>query len=311
MDTSPDWECIVVGAGPAGLSAALYLARFRRRILVLHDGRSRALRIPRTRNAPGFPDGVTGPDLVTRMRTHCTGYGAEVREAEVSDATRTPTGFALTAADGRRFHARAVVLATGVHMNEIALPRAVHEAAIAAGVLRYCPICDGIEHADTRICVLGSDRHGAAEALFLRQFSDDVTLIPCHHAGLDGDAHAILSRRGVRVLATPVVRYAPSDTRFDIHVEGRTDPHRFDVVYPALGAHQRTELAAMLGVGIDANGCTDARSPFGTEVPGVFCAGDIVEGLDQISVAMGHGAIAATRAHNWLRAQDGHTLPER
>lgn len=305
------WECIVVGAGPAGLSAALYLARFRRRVLVLHDGMSRAMRIPLTRNAPGFPEGIAGPDLVGRMLDHCRRYGARVREAEVVEASAKEGGFQLRTADGAHHRSRALVLATGLHMGQIPLPHDVHEAAIAAGVLRYCPICDGIEHTGTRIGVLGSDRHGAAEALFLRQFSDQVVLLPCQYAGLDADAHAQLTSAGIRVLAAPVVRYAPLEDRFDLYVEGRDEPQTFDVVYPALGSQHRNELARMLGIAIDAQGCTDVRSPFGTEVPGVFCAGDLVDGLDQISVAMGHGAVAATRAHNWLRAQDGHVLPDR
>lgn len=308
MDKNEIQDCIVVGAGPAGLSAALYLARFQRRVRVLHDGTSRALRIPHTRNAPGFPDGIGGPDLVTRMLHHCQRYGADVRLAEVLDATRDGDVFVLSAADGTRHIGRALVLATGTRMHEVALPRAVHEAAIQAGVLRYCPICDAIEHAGARIGVLGSGRHGAAEALFLRHFSAQVTLIACETAALEADVHARLSAAGVRVLAAPSARFAPSASGFDIYVEGREMPHTFDVVYAALGARQRTELAAMLGVARNADGCVDAGAPFGTSVPGVFCAGDIVEGLDQISVAMGHGAIAATRAHNWLRACDGQTL---
>ena len=307
--TSEPWECIVVGAGPAGLSAALYLARFRRRVLVLHDGMSRAMRIPLTRNAPGFPEGIAGPDLVGRMLEHCERYGAQVREAEVVEARRHEGTFGLRTADGVVHHGRALVLATGLHMGQIPLPHEEHEAAIAAGVLRYCPICDGIEHADTRIAVLGSDRHGAAEALFLRQFSEQVALLPCQYAGLDADAHAQLTAAGIRVLAAPVVRYAPQADRFDLYLEGRDEPHTFDVVYPALGSQHRNELAQMLGIAIDAHGCTNVASPLGTEVPGAFCAGDIVDGLDQISVAMGHGAVAATRAHNWLRAEDGHVLP--
>lgn len=294
------WECLIVGAGPAGLSAALYMARFRRSVLVLHDGKSRALRIPRTHNVPGFPDGVEGPLLVERMGGHARRYGTQVRQAEVTVA-RHDGVFELETAEGGRFQGRALILATGLHLNQPPLPHAEHEAAIRAGVLRYCPVCDGFEHAGQRIAVLGCDASGAAEALFLRQFSDDVTLVPMDMPELDDRQRQELAEAGVVVESRPVARLAPGDRRFRIHLEGADEPESFGVVYPALGTRQRTELAAMLGLQLDEAGAVDAHAPLGTAVPGLYCAGDIVDGLDQISVAMGHGAVAATRAHNWLR----------
>lgn len=304
------WECVVVGAGPGGLSAALYMARFRRRVLVVHDGRSRALRIPRTHNVPGFPDGVEGPALIERMAGHARRYGAEVMEAEVV-AVRHDEDFALETADGRLLRAESLVLAPGLHLNEPPLPHAEHEAAIRAGVLRYCPICDGFEHSGERIAVLGCDSAGAGEALFLRQYSDDVTLLPMDMPELTAAQRRELAEAGVTVEARPVAALRPRDDRFEVHLEGEPDPMVFGVVYPALGTRQRTELAAMLGVPLDEAGAVDAHAPLGTPVAGLYCAGDIVDGLDQISVAMGHGAVAATRAHNWLRARDGETLRNR
>ena len=294
------WECIVVGAGPAGLSAALYMARFRRRVLVLHDGKSRALRIPETHNVPGFPDGVEGPALIERMGGHARRYGARVREAEVT-GVRHDDAFVLETADGERIAGQALVLATGLHLNEPPLPHTEHEAAIRAGVLRYCPICDGFEHSGQRIAVLGCDASGASEALFLRQYSDDVTLVPMDMPELDDAQRRELADAGVAVESRPVARLMPRGDCFEIQLEGAAEPVSFGVVYPALGTRQRTELAAMLGVPLDAAGAVDAHAPLGTTVPGHYCAGDIVDGLDQISVAMGHGAVAATRAHNWLR----------
>lgn len=294
------WECVVVGAGPAGLSAALYMARFRRRVLVVHDGKSRALRIPKTHNVPGFPDGVEGSGLIERMGGHARRYGAQVRDAEITAASHDGV-FVLETAEGDRIQSQALILATGLYLNEPPLPHAEHEAAIRAGVLRYCPICDGFEHTGQRIAVLGCDTSGAAEALFLRQYSDDVTLLPMDMPELDAEQRQRLAGAGVVVEVRPVARLVPRDDAFEIHLEGASQPQVFGVVYPALGTRQRTELAAMLGLRLDDAGAVDAHAPLGTAVPGLYCAGDIVDGLDQISVAMGHGAVAATRAHNWLR----------
>jgi thioredoxin reductase (NADPH) len=303
------WDCVIVGAGPAGLSAALYMARFKRRVLVVHDGSTRAPRIPKTFNAPGFPEGIAGPELVRRMTDHAREFGAEIQEAEVVSAERIDDDrFVLSTADGRTHEARALVLATGLVLHQLPLEDAAHEAAIRAGVLRYCPICDGYEHDGQRIGVIGCDDHGAAEALFVRQYSDDVTLVPRDFADLDDAQREALARAGIAVVERAARHYVPRDDGMEVHVDGRAEPLVFDVVYPAFGTRQRTELAVALGLPVDEAGAVDARAPYGTSVAGLYCAGDIVDGLDQISVAMGQGAIAATRAHNYLRQRDAQTL---
>lgn len=94
MEDSPAlYDAVVIGAGPAGLTAAVYLARYRRTVLVLHDGKSRALRIPKTHNAPGFPEGIRGEDLIERMTVHAEQFNAEIAQAEVADIEHTSDGF--------------------------------------------------------------------------------------------------------------------------------------------------------------------------------------------------------------------------
>lgn len=303
-----DDDVLVVGAGPAGLTAALYLARYMRRVSVLHDGASRALRIARTHNVPGFPDGVSGFELIARMTTHAERYGTRIVETAVTAARADGGGFVLDCSDGRNRRSRALVLATGTRMNQVDLPPDVHEAALRAGVLRYCPVCDGFEHAGARIGVIGCDADGAAEALFLRTYSPDVTLMPLDHADLSREQAAQLDAAGIVVERGALAALGPAGDHIDVRLTGRAGPLRFDVIYPALGSRPRNEIAAMLGIAPGEDGCAPADAPLTTEVPGLFVAGDLVEGLDQISVAFGQGAVAATRAHNWLRAQDGHAL---
>jgi thioredoxin reductase (NADPH) len=301
-------EIIVVGAGPAGLTAALYLGRYRRDALVLHDGKSRALRIPKTHNVPGFPDGVEGSGLIDRMIRHASEYGARIAEAEVMGIEKTATGFRLVSNDGRSWESRAVILASGIFLNQVDLPHEAHEGAIEAGVLRYCPICDGHEHIDRRIGVIGCDADGAAEALFLRQYSSDITLMPLDHPELSADQADEMARAGIVVKAGPLVALEPGRDHMAVRLEGQDQPLSFDVVYPALGSRPRAELAEQLGLDLDDQGCVSAGCVKESGVPGFFAAGDVVEGLDQISVAMGHGALAATNAHNWLREQDRQSL---
>ena len=302
------YDVVVIGAGPAGLTAALYLARYRRRVLVVHDNRSRALGIPETHNAPGFPNGIEGPDLIDRMTRHATGYGAIIEEATIGEIAPTATGFELASTDGRHWQARAVILASGILLNQVDLPPDVHEGAIESGVLRYCPICDGYEHGDTRIGVIGCDSDGAAEALFLRQYSADITLMPLSHPELSPEQASEMVKAGITVETGALVGLEPHDDRMDVRLDGREAPLSFDVVYPALGCRPRAELAASLGIDLRDEGCVPAGAVRDSGVPGFFAAGDVVEGLDQISVAIGHGAMSATNAHNWLREQDRHTL---
>jgi thioredoxin reductase (NADPH) len=308
MSSRTQAEVIVIGAGPSGLTAALYLARYRRDVLVIHDGNSRALRIPKTHNAPGFPEGITGPDLIERMTRHAAEFGARIEEDEVTGLERAGQGFLLTASSERQWESRAVILASGIFLNQVDLPHDLHEQAIEWGVLRYCPVCDGYEHSDARIGIIGCDSDGAAEALFLRQYSEDITLMPLSHPELSAEQQAEMEEAGIAVEMGALTALEPREDRMDVRLEGRDASLSFDVIYPALGSRPRAELAAGLGIALKEEGCVPAGSEKDSGIPGFFAAGDVVEGLDQISVAMGHGALAATKAHNWLREQDRHTL---
>jgi thioredoxin reductase (NADPH) len=226
----------------------------------------------------------------------------------ISKASRVDGRFVLQSDDNRSWTARSLILATGVDLNQIPIDDRLHELALKHGVLRYCPVCDGYEHRDERIAVVGCDVSGAGEALFLRKFSSDVTLLPQSGTDLTEEECRDLELAGIETVTTPVTRYDPVEGEMRVHLQGHDDPLAFDVLYPALGIRPRNSLATAMGIRIADDGKASADAPFGTEVEGLYCAGDLVEGLDQISVAMGQGAIAATRAHNWLRDRDGQTV---
>jgi thioredoxin reductase (NADPH) len=275
--------------------------------LVLHDGASRASRIPITRNVPGLADGIAGKDLLARMSHQVERCGAVIESARVTNALFEHDRFLLTSLDGKQWSARALILATGVELNQIPLDDKTHEAAIRMGVLRYCPICDGYEHRGQRIAVVGFDASGAAEALFLRRYSTDITLLPSRDVELSAAECANLERAGVATIATPIVHYVPVPDAMQVFLEDGSPPLSFDIMFPGLGVRPRNDLAKKLGLAVNDVGNVSQNAPFGTERPGLFCAGDVVDGLDQISVAIGHGAVAATRAHNWLRTQTDDT----
>src|SRR3954470_24816205 len=174
----PILDCLIVGGGPAGLTAAIYLARFHLDILVVDGGKSRASQIPCTRNHAGFPDGISGVDLLQRMRDQACKYCAKVESEFVTKLEREEETelFRATWGSGSRL-ARTVLLATGVTNRRPPIDERLHDDAVARGLIRYCPICDGYEVTDKRVGVIGSDSHGFAEALFIRSYTADVTLI--------------------------------------------------------------------------------------------------------------------------------------
>ncbi len=135
-------DILIVGAGPAGLTAGMYLARYRRKVRIVHDGRSRALWVPRSRNIPGFPDGIVGADLLARMSDHAVRYGAEIVEGQVIEIARDENRaqFRARLDSGAVIDARGLILATGVDTNLAKLDSENHNLAVRNGVLRYCPI---------------------------------------------------------------------------------------------------------------------------------------------------------------------------
>lgn len=301
MGVNKTYDCVVVGAGPAGLTAAIYLARFRRDFLVVESGASRAAWIPRSHNHPGFPDGVSGKTLLARIRRQAERYGARIESGRVEGVEPTHDGFSLTGTLGP-LKARKVILATGVLDNEPNLPAL--EQAVSRGLIRICPICDGFEVSGQRVGVIGHDFHGGAEARFLKTWSDDVTLI---HVGqpdaLPDDERARLAKAKIDVLETPIDKVIVEKRRITALCFGGKD-RKFDSVYSALGVTPRVQLAIKSGATLDeATGRLVVGDHQETTVPGLYAAGDVVRGLNQISVAQGEGAVAATDVHNCLREQ--------
>ncbi|CAN5331118.1 hypothetical protein BH09PSE4_BH09PSE4_06390 [soil metagenome] len=135
-------DCIIIGGGPAGLTAAIYLARFQLSVRLFDSGDSRAALIPLTRNHAGFPDGIAGNELLDRMISQARKYGVEREPAEVTAIDCDGDDFIVRTASGT-YRARSVLLATGVGNNRPEMDEALHIEALARGLLRYCPICDG------------------------------------------------------------------------------------------------------------------------------------------------------------------------
>ena len=297
-------DCLIVGGGPAGLTAALYLARFGRRFIVADAGEPRASWIPTSHNIPVFADGISGKEILSRQREHIARYGARIKQGTVTALEKVDGGFAAEIEDGvtgGRHHevrARRVLLATGADDIEPEFPDLPN--AIQRGLVRYCPICDGYEAKGKRIAVIGHGDRGLGEAVFVaRTYSQDVTLLTLGQGmELDASERARVEEHGIKVVHDPVMNLDVEDDRITVLRTTSGQEYRFEVLYSALGLKLRSDLAVALGAEHDATGALSVDEHNRTTVPGLYAAGGVVRGLDQVVVAMGHGAIAATDIHN-------------
>lgn len=292
-------DAVVIGAGPAGLTAAVYLGRFKRRFVVIDGGDPRAGWIPVSHNHPGFPDGIPGVELLALLREQAERYGAEIVEDRAERLEQIPDGFLVHLQDGV-LKARKILLATGVKDNEPKLGDIFD--AVQRKLIRICPICDGYECAGQDIGIVGSSEKGAREAIFMRTYSDRVTLI---HVGepqtLPDTERRMLARAGVDVVETNINAVRIEDDRIAAFDFEDGVMRRFDVIYSALGTTPQGLLAEELGAETDEVGSLLVNKHQMTSVEGLYAAGDLVRGLNQMTVAEAEAAIAATGIHNALR----------
>jgi thioredoxin reductase (NADPH) len=290
-------DCIVIGAGPGGLTAAVYLARYLREIVVLDDGRSRALWIPRSHNCPGYPDGIPGPELLDRLRRQAARYGASMLAGEVKALDCRDGCFAAALSD-REIFASAALLATGV--EDVQVPVADVRDAVRRGLVRHCPACDAYEVRDRKVGIIGQGKCRLQEAMLLRCYTSDLTVLSLgREPDLTDDERAELKAAGIAVADAPVLELvAEAEGICALLSGGRV--FRCDTLYAALGLRARSELAVRLGAEHDADGRLSVDDHQRTSVPGLYAVGDVVQGMTQIGIAMGQAAIAASAINSRL-----------
>ena len=286
-------DALVVGGGPAGLAGALYLARYRRGVVLIDSGDSRAVRIPHSHNVAGFVNGVSGADLLAPMRRQAEQVGVRFITGSVERLLADRDGFRVHWAQGEAA-ARTVLLATGATDIEPLMPDVAQ--AVRQGALRYYPACDGYEVSGSHVGVLCSSPTGLHEAIYLRHFTPHLhVFVTPPGSAFSGEDQRLMAERGIVLHADPVRDFRLYQGRLSIrHGDGETV---CDSLYAALGMQVHSQLAAECGARRDADGylLTDRHQQ--TSVPGLYCAGDVAKGLKQISVAIGAAAIAASAMH--------------
>lgn len=305
-------QVIVIGSGPAGYTAAVYLARAELSPLVFEGSQYGGALMTTTdvENFPGFPDGILGPDLMNNMRTQAEKFGATLTPQDVEEVDLTGDIKRVTA-HGTNYYARAVVLATGSAARYLGLPD--EERLVGHGV-SACATCDGFFFKGKDVAVVGGGDSAMEEATFLTRFADSVTII---HRREEFRASAIMLTRAQE---DPKIRWATNSQVIGVHGETTVtgllledtltgDRRDLDVtgLFLAIGHDPRSELVHGQ-ITIDDNGYVLVGPAVGavgtaTSLPGVFACGDLVDHTyRQAITAAGTGCSAALDAQNYLAA---------
>jgi thioredoxin reductase (NADPH) len=303
----PDWDAIIIGGGPAGLTAGLYLCRGGWRTLLLEKGSAGGyiMNVEMIENYPGFPEGVLGSELGMEMKNQATKYGLQIQRAEARAVQVAGGSKNITCADGNSYTASALVITGGsVHRN-LGVPG---EAKFRGNGVIYCGFCDGGQFYDKVLAVCGGGDAGITEALYMTNIASKVIVIEALPALT---ATAILQDRarenpkleircGVKVTAI-----LGNEQPTGIEIEGKgggKETVPVDGVLVHIGLDPATDyLPGVVPLDeqrqIKVNQCMEA------EVPGIFAAGDIRSGSPrQVSTAVGDGAIAGVAAQRFLQS---------
>lgn len=291
------WDAIVVGGGPAGLSAALWLGRYQRRVLLFDAGEPR--------NEPawavhGYP-GVVDPsplELRRRLQQQALGEGAELSAGEIVRVEGGKDGFIAHTHGDERYEARRIILAYGLRDY---LPDIDGIEELYGTSVFHCPDCDGPSFANTHIGVIGWNRHGVRLALYLRHWTSQITLLT-HGRNLEIDEadSEVVRRNGIHVVTESVTRIAGHGGNLtQVEFDDR-EPLRTDALFFHLGSEPRCELAEQLQCELDDEGYVVVDRGQETSVPGVHAIGDITGHPHLASIAAAEGVRAALAIHRSL-----------
>jgi thioredoxin reductase (NADPH) len=307
----PDYELAIVGAGPAGLTAAIYAGRAGLAPVVIErqlTGGQMGMTFL-IENYPGFPEGTPGVELADRMRQQAERFGAQFRTAAVERLRRTERGVVIETAD-ESLQARTLIIATGARQRPLGVPG---ETELVNRGVSYCATCDGPLYRGQPVAVVGGSDHAAEDALFLSRYAERVYLI---HRRDELRAAKVLQREvladeKIQVLWNSVVtRINAADGCVagfevcDVNT-GETSTREVAAVFVCVGAEPQSELAAGV-VELDEQGFIITDADMRTSAPGIYAAGDVRSGAwRQVVTAAADGALAVRSAERYLQGLGG------
>jgi thioredoxin reductase len=296
-DKTPEWDVIIVGGGPAGLSAAVLLARMKRNVLLFDSGNQRNIRSHGMHNFP-TRDGMLPPDYLELTHQEALNYGVTLVNFQILAAERlSDYHFRVRAQDGKTYESRRILLATGVQDSIPDIP-GMYE--LWGSAIHHCPYCDGWECRDHVIGLYASKNNGYGEALALRHLAEKVVLFTDRAYKLNTKQTIHLKARNIDIEYGKVVRldFTDNDLHGVVLEDGRTIP--VQKMFVNHGMHIHDALLNQLGCRTSKKGAAITNRKQQTSVPGVYVAGDAAIDVHFVVVAAAEGAKAGVAIHTDL-----------
>lgn len=295
------YDVVIVGGGPAGLSAALVLGRCSRRVLVCDDGHPRN---EASRAMHGFlsRDGMPPAEFLRIARDQLAPYTTvELRDVTVTDARCDAGCFVTTLQGGESIRSRKLLIATGVRDN---LPEIDGLPELYGRSVFHCPYCDGWEVRDQPLAVYGREEKGYGLALELTAWSRDILLCTDGPAGLEDEKRTRLERNGIALREDRVVRLEGADGVLERIVFEHGAPSARRALFFTTGQYQQSPLATRLGCEFNDKGTVRTGKYETTHLPGLYVAGDASRAVQWVIVAASEGAEAAFAINTDLIKED-------